>query len=1316
MIIKKFIDAFRLLISMLLALSLFVSPGQAQSSIPDLPRHGFQNEPDFISPVVGSSFSRPESVQTSNIAQLPASRVVFQSYRDGNYEIYAANNDGSAISRLTNNTATDMQPRLNRGGTKIAFSSKRSGNYDIYSMNPDGSVLTRLTTNSKDDANPAWSPDGLRILFQSYRDGQSEIYVMNADGANQVRLTNNSGYDGEPEWSPDGSKIVWCTNRNGGFTIWVMNANGSQAAQLSTQAYSEDPIFSPDGSQIAYDADGNGNGWMEVWLMNADGSNQHVVYTPGGANQDALVRGWSPDGAWITYTHVYYINQNNTWYWTDAFLKIVSPTQTPPTETDLFGTNLDWQPDWQTLDNVTPASTIQALPATSPGDFIVSWSGSDSGGSELKNFDIQMRDGVGGLWTNWILASTASSAAFPGIGGHVYYFRIRGRDNASNVESWPADYDASTMVENQPPDSSADELQPYSASPVSISWSGVDKGGSEIKGYDVQYRDIQDVSWADWKLNTNLTSEVFNGQVGHTYAFRVRAVDTAFNQEDWPSNLLGDSMTTLYSYGLNGRTTDNTGTPLAEVAITTDPTSFVSVISDLRGIYNEYIATDAASFSADWSKSGYGSPEKTEFTPPGFGDTHLDVVMPPADGVLKNGGMESTNLFDGWAASGSLPPVLTTDTLHTGTSAVFMGQKSLDVKFTVPYPLGPKLDVPTMTYDTFGNLHVLAMGVLADKIAYYMRDLNGAWSAETVVWDKGSGKPAMVIDKANTLHALWIAPSSPYLSTEGWGDLYYANKPVNGTWSSPQAIYHLDADQSSSYFNDTPVLIMSPDGTLNVAWNALVPSINPSISMFFLRRSPTGDWSAPVDMFSDAIVGIGTWKFKLVLGNDGVVYAFANSFCDRNDNENHICFKNLKNDGTWSPIVFIANGNGLDVAADGNNGLHLVYSSDGMYYVHIDPGGSVSAPALFWQQTFLTGFPRLAVGSDLTIHVIWNDHALYYAEKPLHGTWTTAQKIHGYVIGYYDILVDPANIVHVMVGLSYSRKFPGKDWDPEITAGNQYSCVTATRLERPFIVLPDETVHIVCVDSDRAYLRYIESIKVDMTGDSHLSQTISIPEDMTHPILSFMYQLSGAAKTDSRQLSMTVTGPSGAPTTIGSISADTIDWVHQWYDLSSWKGQTVDLAFNLHQELGQPPTWAVIDDVSLGSGNPDLWVQSSGSSGPPGNSILIPITYGNQSEVRAEGVMITLTLPAKLTFVSANLTPTTVSGQVLTWAVGDLAGRTGPLTIQVAATVAADAVRLSTIDGSAEISTTSTELEKANNTIQTHIFIGARVMLPMLRK
>jgi TolB protein len=63
-------------------------------------------------------------------------------------------------------------------GSKICFVSTRDGNYEIYVMNIDGSDVVRLTDNEERDDFPSWHPDGNRIVYVSERDGQKDIYLV----------------------------------------------------------------------------------------------------------------------------------------------------------------------------------------------------------------------------------------------------------------------------------------------------------------------------------------------------------------------------------------------------------------------------------------------------------------------------------------------------------------------------------------------------------------------------------------------------------------------------------------------------------------------------------------------------------------------------------------------------------------------------------------------------------------------------------------------------------------------------------------------------------------------------------------------------------------------------------------------------------------------------------------------------------------------------------------------------------------------------------------------------------------------------------
>lgn len=114
--------------------------------------------------------------------------------------------------RLTNNTYEDAGPNWSPDDSKIAFTTNRDGNYEIYVMNRDGSDQTRITDHPASDYHPVWSPDGTKIAFVSNRDGFSqEIYVMNVDGSGQTRISNDSLPDFQPDWQPTQNQPPECT-------------------------------------------------------------------------------------------------------------------------------------------------------------------------------------------------------------------------------------------------------------------------------------------------------------------------------------------------------------------------------------------------------------------------------------------------------------------------------------------------------------------------------------------------------------------------------------------------------------------------------------------------------------------------------------------------------------------------------------------------------------------------------------------------------------------------------------------------------------------------------------------------------------------------------------------------------------------------------------------------------------------------------------------------------------------------------------------------------------------------------------------------
>ena len=160
-------------------------------------------------------------------------RIAFQSNRDGNWEIYVANADGSDARRLTDDDAEDGEPAWPPDGQHILF--VRGG--DLYSMRLDGRGLRMIsddprwpratlsptgkrfveqcldhdhwhicvdgqpvTRGDRNDFAPTWSPDGRRIALISDRDGRDQLFVMRVDGTDVVRITSGQGDKDTPAW------------------------------------------------------------------------------------------------------------------------------------------------------------------------------------------------------------------------------------------------------------------------------------------------------------------------------------------------------------------------------------------------------------------------------------------------------------------------------------------------------------------------------------------------------------------------------------------------------------------------------------------------------------------------------------------------------------------------------------------------------------------------------------------------------------------------------------------------------------------------------------------------------------------------------------------------------------------------------------------------------------------------------------------------------------------------------------------------------------------------------------------------------------
>lgn len=233
-------------------------------------------------------------------------KVVFTSRRDGNFEIYIMNPDGSDQVNLTQHRDKDASPVWSPTGEQILFTSDRGGVEELYLMDADGTNVRQVFKKLIGREFPTWSPDGKSVAYHRFH--TLSIYTASIDGKDEEELAKGLW----PAWSPNGAEIAFTT----GEFAWADNGNlgllKSRVQIINPQTHVEEelipgkirmfaPAWAPDSSQIAFSWSGREVGDpMGIYVVNRDGSGLRRIIDAGDG-MAAFNPIWAPDGNELIY-------------------------------------------------------------------------------------------------------------------------------------------------------------------------------------------------------------------------------------------------------------------------------------------------------------------------------------------------------------------------------------------------------------------------------------------------------------------------------------------------------------------------------------------------------------------------------------------------------------------------------------------------------------------------------------------------------------------------------------------------------------------------------------------------------------------------------------------------------------------------------------------------------------------------------------------------------------------------------------------------------------------------------------------------------
>ncbi len=238
----------------------------------------------------------PDFVPAAQLLPTDTRQIAYMSNRDGNWEIYEMTLGTRAERNLTNHAGDDAFPSYSLDGGATTFVSSRdraeTGELTAYMMNADGSDQRRVVNDLATILNIVgtgrfnwdyrYGVDG-NGLFISLRDLNLEVYGFRHEGDTTVEanLSQNGAIDWFASLSPDGSQIAFTSDRDGNQEIYAVGADGENLRRI-TDEITDDlyPVWLADGRHILFYSERDGNldgGQLALYLLDMQDSDSQPV-------------------------------------------------------------------------------------------------------------------------------------------------------------------------------------------------------------------------------------------------------------------------------------------------------------------------------------------------------------------------------------------------------------------------------------------------------------------------------------------------------------------------------------------------------------------------------------------------------------------------------------------------------------------------------------------------------------------------------------------------------------------------------------------------------------------------------------------------------------------------------------------------------------------------------------------------------------------------------------------------------------------------------------------------------------------------------